>query len=284
MHMKICGAITALPDPMEDIMANNKESEQERLLREKRELLKLKQGLVEDSDIIEVDKPQEIPELHGWKKVENFLYHYKVPLIVGVVASLFIGYMIFDTVTKEKNDLYVLAISTTNASGIYVKQFDIEEALEQYCPDFDGNGYVHVGVNFINISTENGVNQYTDADNYKFSSEVITGDSQLYLTDEGIVKVIAEMANDDELQYFLDLSEEYPDAALYDGMGLQLNTTGFVHAARWQSCPDMVGLYVRGEYKDMTGNTENAKIQRERALEVFNNIATGNVVNPPAED
>ena len=282
--MKICGAITALPDPMEDIMANNKESEQERLLREKRELLKLKQGLVEDSDIIEVDKPQEIPELHGWKKVENFLYHYKVPLIVGVVASLFIGYMIFDTVTKEKNDLYVLAISTTNASGIYVKQFDIEEALEQYCPDFDGNGYVHVGVNFINISTENGVNQYTDADNYKFSSEVITGDSQLYLTDEGIVKVIAEMANDDELQYFLDLSEEYPDAALYDGMGLQLNTTGFVHAARWQSCPDMVGLYVRGEYKDMTGNTENAKIQRERALEVFNNIATGNVVNPPAED
>ena len=282
--MKICGAITALPDPMEDIMANNKESEQERLLREKRELLKLKQGLVEDSDIIEVDKPQEIPELHGWKKVENFLYHYKVPLIVGVVASLFIGYMIFDTVTKEKNDLYVLAISTTNASGIYVKQFDIEEALEQYCPDFDGNGYVHVGVNFINISTENGVNQYTDADNYKFSSEVITGDSQLYLTDEGIVKVIAEMANDDELQYFLDLSEEYPDAALYDGMGLQLNTTGFVEAARWQSCPDMVGLYVRGEYKDMTGNTENAKLQRERALEVFNNIATGNVVNPPAED
>ena len=114
---------------MEDKMANNKESEQERLLREKRELLKLKQGLVEDSDIIEVDKHEEIPELHGWKKIENFFYHYKVPLIVGVVASLFIGYMIFDTVTKEKNDLYVLAISTTNKSGIYVKQFDIEEAL-----------------------------------------------------------------------------------------------------------------------------------------------------------
>ncbi len=265
-------------------MANNKESEQERLLREKRELLKLKQGLVEDSDIIEVDKHEEIPELHGWKKIENFFYHYKVPLIVGVVASLFIGYMIFDTVTKEKNDLYVLAISTTNKSGIYVKQFDIEEALEQYCPDFDGNGYVHVGVNFINISTENGVNQYTDADNYKFSSEVITGDSQLFLTDEGIVEIIAEMANNDDLQFFLDLSEKYPDAPLYDGVGYQLNTTDFTEAARWESCPDMVGLYVRGEYKDMTGNTENAKLQRERALEVLNNIATGNIVNPPAED
>ncbi len=265
-------------------MANKKEDEQERLLREKRELLKLKQGIVEDSEIIEVDVPQEIPELHGMKKVENFFYHYKWPVIVGTIVALFVGYMIYDTVTKEKNDLYVLAVSTTNKSGIYVKQFDIEEALERYCPDFDGNGYVHVGVNFINLSTENGVNQYTDADSYKFSSEVITGDSQLYLTDEGIVEVIANMANDDELQFFLDLSEEYPDQSLHDGMGLQMNTTTFPEAARWSSCPDIVGLYVRGEYKDMTGNTEEAKIQRERALEVFNNIAEGNIINPPEED
>lgn len=266
-------------------MANRNEDEQERLLREKRELLKLKQGLVEESDIIEVDKPQEQIELHGWKKVENFLYHYKWYLIVGIFAALFIGYITIDTITKEKNDLYVLAVSTTNASGIYAKQFDIEEALEQYCPDFDGNGYVHVGVNFINLSTEYGVNEYTDADNYKFSSEVITGDSQLYLTDQGIVKIIAEMANNDELQYFIDLSDKYPDTALYEGVGLQLNTApGFKDSARWQSCPDIVGLYVRGEYKDMTGNTEEAKIQRERALEVLNNIATGNIVNPPEED
>lgn len=265
-------------------MANNKESEQERLLREKRELLKLKQGIVEDSDIIEVDKPQEIPELHGWKKVENFFYHNKWYVIVGVLAALVIGYMTYDTLTQEKEDLYVIAVSTTNASGIYVKQFDIEEAIERYCPDFDGNGYVHVGVNFINLSTENGANQFTDSDSFKFSAEVITGDGQLFLSDEGIVAKIAEMANDDEIQFFMDFSEKYPDAALYENVGLQLNTTGFNEFARWESCPDIVGLYVRGEYKDMTGNDEDAKLRRERALEVYHNIATGNVVNPPADD
>ena len=269
---------------MEDNMANNNESEQERLLREKRELLKLKQGIVEDSDIIEVDRHQEIPELHGWKKVENFFYHNKWYVIVGVIAALVIGYMTYDTLTQEKEDLYVIAVSTTNASGIYVKQFDIEEAIERYCPDFDGNGYVHVGVNFINLSTENGANQFTDSDSYKFSAEVITGDSQLFLADEGIVAKITEMANDNEIQFFMDFSEKYPDADLYENVGLQLNTTEFNEFARWESCPDMVGLYVRGEYKDMTGNDEDAKLQRERALEVYHNIATGNVVNPPAEN
>ncbi len=265
-------------------MADKQQDEQARLLQEKRELLKLKQGIVEDSDIIEVDKPQEVIELHGMAKVENFFYHYKWYVIVIALVSLFVGYMIYDTVTKEKYDLYVLAVSTTNASGIYVKSFDLEEALEQYCPDFDGNGYVHVAVNAINLSTENGVSQYTDADSYKFSSEVITGDAQLYLADEGILDVIAEMANDEELQYFIDISDKYPDAQLHDGVGLQLNSTNFIEAARWQSCPDMVGIYVRGYYADSTGNTEEAKIQRERAQVVLDNIANGNIVNPPEED
>ena len=105
-------------------MATRKDDEQE-LLRQKRELLKLKQGIIEDSDVIEVDKPQELPELHGWKKVENFFYHNKWYVIVGLLAVIFIGYITFDTLSKEKNDLYVLAISTQNASGIYAKQMDI---------------------------------------------------------------------------------------------------------------------------------------------------------------
>lgn len=253
--------------------------EEQRRIQEHKELLKMKQGLIEESEIIPEDGYVEIPKLHGWAWVENFLYHNKWYVIVGLVVALAVGYMTWQMVTQEKEDLYVLAISTTNKSGIYTKQVDIEKALEMYCPDFDGNGYVHVGINFINLSTENGYNELTDSDRYKFISEIMTGDSQIFLSDEGIIDEI-NAAAEKEIQFFVDFSEEYPDAALYEGCGLQLNSTRWNTDARWESCPDIVGLYVRDEYENMTGNFEDSKEQRRRALEVFKNIAEGNVVNP----
>lgn len=265
----------------EDIMAN-KFDEEQKALQEKREILKLKQGLidVEDSDIIEEKRTEPYEELHGMKKVENFFYHYKVPFIVITLAVLAIGYMLFDTITKEKNDLYILAVSTTNESGLYTKQFDIEKALEQYCPDFDGNGYVHVGVNFINLSDQRGSSQYADSENYKFSSELFTGDAQLYLTDEGIMELIAELA-DGKIEFFVDLSEKYPTDALHDeGYGYQVNTTSFTEAARWSTCPDTVGIYIRDEFDNMTGDPEKINEQRNRALEVLDNIANNKIINP----
>ena len=70
------------------------------------------------------------------------------------------------------------------------------------------------------------------------------------------------------------------DAVLYDGCGLQLNTTGFVDEARWKSCPDTVGLYLRDTFENMMGNNEKTAEQRERARIVYENIINGNVVNP----
>lgn len=263
-------------------MPNNYDEEQEKL-REKRELLKLKQGLVEESDILE-EKHERIThqDLKGWAKVSNFLYHNKVPLIVLTVAALAVGYITWQTITRERNDLYILAVTTDNASGLYTKLDDIETTFEKYCPDYDGNGYVHVGVNYINLSTAAGVSQYSDSENYKFSSEVFTGDSQMYITDQGIIELMNEMANG-EVQFFVDFSEQYPDAVLYENQGLQVNTSEFAKEARWTSCPDIVGIYVRDEFKNMTGNDDGAKEQRRRALEVFNNIVTGNIVNPDNE-
>ena len=261
-------------------MANLSDEQKKEL--ERRELLKMKQGLIEESEMIPQDGYVEIPKLTGRAAVSNFFYHYKWFVLVGAFVAFFLSVVLWQTFTKEKEDIYVLAISTTNKSGIYVKQADIETALERYCPDFDGNGYVHVGVNVINISTENGMSEMSDAENYKFHSEIITGDSQLYIADAGILDTLANIA-EGEIQFFEDMSVQYPDAVLYEGQGLQLNTTGFEEQARWQSCPDIVGLYVRAEFDNMVGNDEDAKEQRRRAQIVFRNIAEGNIVNPAEE-
>lgn len=252
--------------------------QEEERLREKRELLKLRQGLIEESELI----PQEVPAVEkptGMKAVENFFYHYKWYIIVGAIALIIITYLTVQCATREKEDLYVLVVQTTNSSGLYMKQLDIEEALERYCPDFDGNGNVHVAINCINLSTESGVSEYSDAEQLKFSSEMLTGDSQFWVSDDGIIAVINDFANE-EIQFFRDYSEEYPDAAFSEGGGLRYNSTGLKDATRWASCPDSVGIYVRDIYSNMTGNDDDAQEQRRRALEVYDNIVNDRVINP----
>lgn len=264
-------------------MANKKFEEEQRRLLEKRELLKLRQGIVEESEIIEQPKSEEKPKLKGWKKVENFFYHYKWHVVGISFAVLLLGFMTIQTIMREQNDLYVLLVSTTNDTGLYAKCDDISEALERYCPDYDNNGYVHVGVNFINLSPQIGNSQYYDAENMKYTSEIATGDSQMYIGDTGVADMMYEMGKG-KVQYFQLLSEQYPDATFSDGQGLQLNTTEFIDLARWSSCPDKVCVYVRGEYENMTANSEEAKEQRRRANEVLDNIINGNIINPTPDE
>lgn len=258
-------------------MARN--DEELRKQQEYRELLKLRQGIIEESEMIPEDVPPEIPELHGWKKVENFFYHNKWLIIIVTFAVFIVGFMTIQAATRPKEDIYVLAISTQNASGIYYKTDDIERALEKYCPDFDGNGYVHVGLNVMDLSMENGYNELTEANRTKFITQILSGESQMFITDVGILDEIYEAANG-EIQFFRDFTEEYPDAEFYEGVGLQLNTTGWIDEARWASCPDILGLYVRDEYTDMTGKSIGSEEQRRRALIIIDNIINGNIVNP----
>lgn len=281
-------------DPMAKV--KKEIEEQQRQQREKAELLKLRQGLIDESEELQEEAPPAYEKPTGWKAVENFFYHYKVYVIVITIAVLILSVPIVQILTREKQDLYVLAISTDSSSGIYTKTTDIEVALERYCPDFDGNGYVHVGVNFIDLSAGNGYSQYVDANQQKFSAELFSGDSQLYITDQGIIKIINEVAESEEapadaeeehpdqkIQFFAVLSDDFPDASLYKGCGLQLNTTGFIEEARWKSCPDEVGLYIRDEFENMTGNGADAVEQRRRARIVYENIINGNVINPDWE-
>ena len=190
-------------------------------------------------------------------------------------------------------------IANSSSDGFYAKTADIEVALERYCPDFDGNGYVHVGVNYIDLSSKGGMSEYSDAQLDKFSAELFTGDSQLFLSDRQIINLInsytdtsdniAEEVTEESAtaevpmhsEFFRDLSEEFPDAVLYQNVGVQLNSTGFTDQAKWKSCPDTIGLYLRNEFQtDMTDNGDRAKEQRRRAEIVLDNIVNNNVVNP----
>lgn len=55
---------------------------------EKREILKLKQGIIEESDIIEQDVHEQPEEQTTVKKIDNFFYRNKWFVVVGVSLPL----------------------------------------------------------------------------------------------------------------------------------------------------------------------------------------------------
>lgn len=263
---------------------SNKEDEKQRQARQDYiELLKMKQGIIEESELIPETGYVEIPELHGWAKLQNYIYHNKVYILLGIAFGALLIFMTVQTVTRKKNDLYVLVISTSAESELAWRSTDIEEALALYCPDFDGNGYVKVGVNFIDLGFSNAAADYNNAQSMKFSSEMYTGDSQMFIADEGFWHQLYD-ADGLEDELFEDLSDSFTEDRLFNRVGLHLNATELHKQARWDTCPDIINIYLRREYPSASGDQKHAEEQRERAHTVFRNIIEGNIVNPPADE
>lgn len=264
---------------------SKKEDERQRKAHEEYvELLKMKQGIIEESELIPETGYDEIPELHGWAKFRNYVYHNKVFIILG---AFFLAVAIFLTVqiaTRKIYDLYVLVISTSGESELLWRYGDIEDALTKYCPDFDNNGYVKVGVNFIDLSSMDTASEYSSGQTMKFSSELYMGESQMFIGDEGLWQYLYGSEEGLDVQIFEDLSEYFPEDELYQNVGLHFNATDLNIDARWDTCPDSINIFLRCEFATATGSKKHAEEQRERVRIVMQNIIEGNVVNPPAED
>lgn len=263
---------------------SKKDDERQRKAHEEYvELLKMKQGLIEESELIPETGYDEMPELTPWGKFTNYIYHNKVFILVGAFLIALMTFLIVQLVTRKVNDLYVLVISTSPDSELAWRYDDLEDALTKYCPDFDNNGYVKVGVNYIDLSFNSGVPDYDSAQSMKFTAEMYTGDSRLIIADEGLWERLREADGLTE-KLFEDLSEYFPEDDLFNKVGLHINSLGLHKDARWDTCSDKINLYLRTDFTSATGSRKDADEQRERAHTVLRNIIEGNIVNPPTDD
>ncbi len=263
-------------------MANQKrETPEEKARRERQEyidLLKMKQGLIEESELIPEIGYEEIPELHGWAKVKNYIYHNKWFILLGAFFAAVVIILLVQILTKEKYDLNVLLIANKKSSDLGVHTDQLERALEKYCPDFDGNGKVNVSVNYINNTMDEVATQYDQANKQKLTAELTLAEAQLIITDDGYSKFTGSL--DEITEIFLEQSENAPSDMLYENCGVIMNKTGFAKEARWSKCPDDIMLFVREELNNGSGSIkENAK-NRERASIVLQNIIDNNIINP----
>ena len=236
---------------------------------DKRELLKLKQGIIDESEsaIHEEEKP--VYEVHGWKRVENFFYHYKWQIAVGIFFAAALTFMLVTTLQKKQGDIRVLMVTKdpATASNVMFKTTEFEQAFELYCPDYDDNGYVHVDVFNIDLS-DNPDPQYSLASVTKISSEIMYGEAQLFVVDSA---ASAAVTNGD-LDQFVDLGAIYPDVPYIDGPFLRIKGSGFdTNAQYYEACPDDLFIAVR-KVSPSDQNAERAVPAQKKALEVVDNI------------
>lgn len=247
---------------------------------DKRELLKLKQGLIEESETIKEDKPQKI-ELHGRAKWENIFYHYKVPIFLGIFAVIVVTFLSVDYFNREKMDVRVLMISSTEDAGniISLKGEALEFAFERYCPDFNGDGKVHVEAYLIDLYQ----GEYADpnmvmANTAKLFGEMQTGIGQMII---GNKDAFAEIIGKEEKieDYFTDLSELYPDdPQITDRFYYKIKGSNLARAAAWEgSLSDDMYITVRKNTEGFGSNPEETAEYREQALEMLDNIINNNL-------
>ena len=238
---------------------------------DKRELLKLKQGIIEESESIhEEERP--VYELHGFKKIENFFYHYKWHLLAGAFFGAVAVFLIISLFTKEQGDMRVLVLTKESAvaENVINKTKEFEQAFELYCPDYDDNGYIHVDVYNIDLS-DNPDPQYSMANVTKATSEILYGEAQLYIVD---TEAALSVTNND-MKSFVDLEKLYPDCPYISGELLHIKDCPFSSEAQYyEACPDDLYIVVRA-VTDETANRDRCEIAQKKALEVVNNIVNG---------
>lgn len=244
---------------------------------DKRELLKLKQGLIEESETIkEISHEENIDyEVKGFgKKIVNFFYHYKWHVIVIAFFVSLTFFLAYTTITKEKGDIRILAFAENRitTSSLYFKTEDISIAFEQYASDYDGNGYIHAEVFYMDMNPDQDSNYYI-ANQTKLYSEISTGTAQIYMGDRE--QLLAVLGDQKESSGYVDLSALYPDCpSIVDNYYYHVKGSQFAEMAMYmESCPEDLYIAVRSlEFSSFASQGKNIEEYHARAMEVMDHI------------
>lgn len=236
------------------------ERREQRLCAEKVELMKLKNGIISESDTIK-EEHEETPELHGFAKVKNLFYHYKfILLFFGFILAVVI-FILVNTLTKVKPDLTVMMIAN---NGLSYRQEELEDFFEKYTEDLNGDGKVYVSVIIAPLSNGS-TDQMMMANQTKFIGTMQSGDSVLFITDSNTDNDIMEIMKH-------DLSNDFPGNKYITENGLSLNMKLFADEVKFENMPNDVVLSIKQPTKTINTSEAEMKKRYEKAFKTFSAI------------
>lgn len=195
-----------------------KEAYARKIQQDRIELMRLKQGIIEESETIREEK-EDKPKLSLWKKITNFFYHSKWWLGITVfIVGIFV-FLIVDFITKERPDMIVMVL--TDDTYIQNHTNELEKYFEQFTDDENGDGEIHVDIYPIPVSDNINDMDYYTGNATKLSAEFQMGESVMVLTDAKANEfILAE-------ETLKNLEEVYPEHKNIRGNGYYLRHTDF---------------------------------------------------------
>ncbi|MCL2638345.1 MAG: hypothetical protein FWD48_08230 [Oscillospiraceae bacterium] len=244
---------------------------------DKRELLKLKQGLIDDSEVIQKEEREEI-ELRGKKKAENFWYHYKIHVLMILFFGFMFTFFAVEIFSKKRADIEFLMLASDEYTSALVFSFssDISGAVAAFTPNFDENRYTHAQGLPIDLFNVFDNNAYM-AVQTKLFTQIRTGVTRLIIGDrEAFDRIIGETQNDINT-IFVDLTALFPnnenitENVFWRIEGSELSRLAGIE----EFCSDDFYLAL------LALNQENDRQKRahERSLIVLENIVNNRVIN-----
>lgn len=161
---------------------------------------------------MEFEKPK-----FGTKKwFENYWYHYKWHTIGGLFVLFLLAMLVHDMVSKEKYDAEISIHTSTIV--IEEQRERLEQLIEPYAVDSDGDGTVNVGITANIFPGDDGNPQLFMAAQTKFMAEMSDGVAMILILDDYTYELIGENS------FFADLSA-INDQAQDGGMRVPLSAT-----------------------------------------------------------
>ncbi len=231
-------------------------AEYEKQLRDKKiELMKLKQGVIDSSDVIK-EVHEEAPKQTALQKVSNAWYRSKWLILFVIAMVIIVAYITYDMVTADVPDLTVLVVSSD--PGFYYRTEEIQSFFEDYCGDKNGDGETHVMI--YNISTDYSDPNTATASQAQLMSQLQTGENVLVLSDQPTDFIMK------------DLREEYPGDERITELGLLINCEFTREKLKWEAMPEGVYLGVRQPAKLLSTSEETMEENVREVMPVFERI------------
>ncbi len=245
----------------------------EKQLREERlELIRLKQGVIAESETI-YEEQQEQKKYTIGQKISNFFYHNKWWMGIAGFIVVVVGFLVYQTVTMVRPDLVVLLVSYDSNFSAQCTA-NISTLFEQYIEDENGDGKVSVDVYYIPSSNDVTVQNAFSGDTQKLFAEFQMGESLLVISDSDADEFIVPDSTLEDLEPFFG---QYSQT---EAMRFYLSDTKFAEAVGWdETLDDDIYIGIRKvkdtfDFKEkMQKNYDIAFPALQKFIEQFGTIA-----------
>lgn len=231
-----------------------------RIQAEKIELIKLKNGVIDESESIK-EEHEQIPELHGFEKVSNFWFHHKIIILFTAFIVLVCAFIFYNTLSKDQPDLTVMMIAD---NGLAYRQEELEDFFEKYTEDINGDGKVYVSVLIAPLDNTSR-DELMIANQSKFFANLQTADCMLFITDSNTDKDIKSLMKS-------DLKKDFKNNDYITDQGFSLNMKLFAQQIKFENMPNDVVLSIRQPVKTINSSLEKMEESYNEKFKVFSAI------------